>query len=80
MEEKIFLYTYRYMWKTKDSDRVQFQYVTDTLERLQSYEENILSISDLESAGKEYISQIDVSQVAFFNKIFGGVKNEESKD
>ncbi len=76
MNEKIFVYTYRYMWQVKDNKSVNFKIVTDTEEGLSLFEKNLLALPDIERASKEYISQIDISKMGLFESL----KNVEKGD
>lgn len=74
MSEKIVVYTYRYMWKLKGSENVNFKIVSDTVAGLEAFEVELLKLDNLESAGKEYLHEYDVSCVGRFDSIFGGEK------
>lgn len=69
MNEKIFVYTYRYMWQVKGNKSVNFKIVTDTEEGLTFFEKSLKALPDLERASKEYISQIDISKMGLFESL-----------
>lgn len=71
------VFTYRYMWQLKDSDKVNFKIVSDTSEGLKLFEDSLLKLDNLERAGKEYLHQYDCSLIGLFTTIFGGNKNEK---
>lgn len=66
------IFTYRFMWKLKGSDLINFKVITDTSNGLASFEEALLKLQDLDSACKEYLSEIDVSLIGKVDTIFGG--------
>lgn len=71
------IYSYRYMWRLKGSDSINFKIVTDTLEGLKKFEDVVVKIPDLLTFGKEYLNEYDVSLVGCFTTIFGGDNNEK---
>lgn len=73
---KNIIYTYRYMWKVNGSDSINFKIVSDVSGGLSLFEKALSEIPDLESAGKEYLMEYDVSQLGIFTPLF---KGEESK-
>lgn len=75
MNENVFVYTYRYMWQVKGNKSVNFKIVTDTEEGLTLFEKNLLALSDIERASKEYLSQIDITKMGLFESL----KNDEKK-
>lgn len=68
--EKVFVYTYRYMWKVDSSENVNFKIVSDTQEGVDAFEKALLSVDGLVSCAKEYLHQYDVSRVGVFEKVF----------
>lgn len=74
------IYCYRYMWLVEGSDSVNFKIVTDTVEGLQQFEQALLKVDGLKSAGKEYLHEYDCSAIGKFEKIFDLEvdKNEKS--
>lgn len=66
------IFTYRYMWKIKDSDRICFKIITDTKSGLEQFEQALLQLPDIVSALKEYISEIDCDLVGIVDTILGG--------
>ena len=77
MKEKIFVFTYRYMWQLKGNKSVNFKIVTDTEEGLSLFEKNLKAIPDIERASKEYISQIDISKMGLFESIINNEKENK---
>lgn len=71
------VYTYRYMWQVKGSDKVNFKILSDTADGLKLFEDSLLKLDNLERAGKEYLHQYDCSLIGLFTTIFGGNKNEK---
>lgn len=76
------IYGYRYMWLMEGSDSVNFKVVTDTVEGLQAFEQALLKLDGLKSAGKEYLHEYEVSSIGKFEKIFEkeSEENEKSSD
>lgn len=73
------VYTYRYMWRLKDSatdlehrGKICFKIVSDVLEGLKSFEDSLISScgDDLFSFGKEYLHEYDVSKVGVFESLY----------
>lgn len=64
------IYSIRYMWKILGSTSVNFKIITDTEDSLKAFEKAVLDLSGLESFGKEYLHEYDVSRVGVFEKIF----------
>lgn len=77
--EKIMVYTYRYMWQLKNSKGVNFKIVTDTIEGLSLFEKNLLALSGIVRASKEYISEIDVSKMGLFENLLNKSEVEENE-
>lgn len=64
------LYTYRYMWKIKSSESINFKIVTDTEDGLMLFEEALLKLDGIVSCAKEYLHEYDCSKLGVFEKIF----------
>lgn len=63
MSDEIVLYCCRYMWKMKDSERVCFKIVTDTLEGLASFECVLRGLDGIEHICYEYLCEYDCSRL-----------------
>ena len=74
MKEKIFVFTYRYMWQLKGNKSVNFKIVTDTEDGLALFEKNLKDIPGIERAVKYYISQIDLTKMGLYETL---IKNEK---
>lgn len=70
------LYSYRYMWRLKDSDVVNFKIVTDLPEGHDLFISKIKEISGLESFGREYLCSYSTSQLCFFEPLFSSESDE----
>lgn len=71
------LFTYRYLFKSKDNpDSVGVKYLTDTEEGLKRLDDCIRSDENIISCLREYIDQVDCSLIGFTEGI---KKNEEEK-
>lgn len=68
--EKQIVYTYRYMWRVKDSSQVNFKIVSDVRPGLDEFEKHLLALPGLESAGREYLHEYDCSLIGSFDKLF----------
>lgn len=76
MSDSVRVYSYRYMWKLKDSDKVNFKIVTDVFEGISRFESELLKIEGLESCAREYLHEYDCSLIGVFEKIYDrGDKN-----
>lgn len=70
------IFTFRYMWRVKDSQQINFKIVTDTFEGLKQFEEHLSKQEDIVLAGKEYLHEIDVSRITQIITIKGGKPDE----
>lgn len=70
------IYTFRYMWRLKDSDQINFKIITDTLEGLNQFEDVLKKQEDILLAGKEYLHEIDVARITQIITIKGGKPDE----
>ena len=80
MEDKIVLYTFKYLWTLSGEDnkgKVNFKVVTDTLSGLIEFEKEVLKMPNLERFGREYIQEYDCSRICKFDSIKGVEGNEE---
>lgn len=77
MQSKV--YTYRYVWKLKSSNTLNFKIVSDTIDGLTSFEKQLCQIPDIEMACKEYLHEYDCSLISRIDKVFGGDKNETNE-
>lgn len=73
------IYTFRYIFKMKDSESLGVKYVTDTLIALETFEREILSSVDIVSCVKEYVGEVDISQTGFVTTVKAQLENEENK-
>lgn len=71
MEKPQFIYTYRYMWRfSSDPDRINFKYVTDTVEGHDQFISALIALDGLKQCVREYISEIDCSLVSQIQSIY----------
>ncbi|WGL31099.1 hypothetical protein [Dipodfec virus UOA04_Rod_718] len=71
MEEKIVLYCYRYVWKVKGQETLNFRIVTDTEDGLQQFADQIIQeFGDLERLGREYVCEYDVSKLCLLEPLY----------
>lgn len=70
------VYTYRYLWKMKDSSQVNFKIVSDVKDGLKAFEDALFKLEGLEKASKEYLHEYDCALIGKFESIFGGEVNE----
>lgn len=60
------LYTYRYIFKTKnDPDKLGVKYVTETNEGHEKFIDSILADENIISCLREYLNEIDCSFIGF---------------
>ncbi|UPW41999.1 hypothetical protein [Dipodfec virus RodF1_43] len=72
MEDKIVLYCYRYVWKEKGQETLNFRIVTDTEDGLQKFADQIIQeFGDLERLGREYVCEYDVSKLCLLEPLYG---------
>lgn len=71
------VFTYRYMWKLKDSASVNFKIVSDVESGLIEFEKALLSLENVEKVAKEYLHEYDCTLIGKFETLLGGDKNEE---
>lgn len=77
--DKVYVYSYRYMWQLKDSSDVCFKIVTDTEKGLSEFEDHLLAVPGLERCCKEYISQVDCSLMGIFTSLLNDNNSLEVK-
>lgn len=77
--KKVLVFSYRYIWKIKGSSNLNFKIVTDTLEGLLDFEKKLLSLEDIESAGKEYLHEYDCSKIGVFTSLKELVSDEKKE-
>lgn len=70
MDEKVVVYTYRYMWKCEGSDNVNFKIVSEPLEGIEEFEKALLNVEGIVRVSREYLHEYDVSKLGVFEKIF----------
>lgn len=71
------VFTYRYMWKLKDSSSVNFKIVSDVESGLKSFESSLLALDGIEKCAKEYLHEYDCSLIGKFESLFGGDAHEK---
>ncbi|WGL31171.1 hypothetical protein [Dipodfec virus UOA04_Rod_757] len=64
VDTPVVVITYRYMWKTSQSDKVFFKIVSDTSVGLDEFERGLLSLPNLEHASKQYLHEYNVSKLS----------------
>lgn len=69
------IFTYRYVWRLKGSETLNFKIVTDTEKGLLEFEDKLFSIPEIESCGKEYLHEYEVSKIG----VFVSLKNLEKE-
>lgn len=70
MEEKMLLYTYRYMWTYYgDKDRVNVKIVTDTDRGHTAFERSIAADKKVEKFGREYVCEYDCARFGVFEDL-----------
>lgn len=73
------IYTYRYMWKYVDSDKINIKIVSDVLSGLEAFEKALLSselVPSVELLGREYLHEYDVSKIGVFETL----RNDKKED
>lgn len=73
------VYTYRYMWKVKDSEQVQLKYISDVKAAHDLFRKALQSDDNVVSALCEYIGEVDPMVVAYTDVIKQEVKIENEK-
>lgn len=72
------IFTYRYMWKTKDSEHIQVKYISDVTKAHTVFRDNLQKDENVVSAMCEYIGEIDPLVIAYTDIIKKEVEiNEE---
>lgn len=72
------IFTYRYMWKTKDSEHIQVKYISDVTKAHTAFRECLQKDDNVLSAMCEYIGEVDPLVIAYTDIIKKEVKvNEE---
>lgn len=72
--ETVIVYTYRYIWKTKDG-RLCVKFLTDVQEAHKTFQTNILKDDNIVSCAREYMHEINFNYIGFTES----VKVEEKK-
>lgn len=70
------IFTYRYMWQLEGSDKINIKIVSDVPEGISVFEKQLLSLSGLLRAGKEYLHEYDCASIGKFESLYGGEDNE----
>lgn len=70
------IFTYRYMWQIKGSDKVNMKIVTDIEIGLIEFEKALLLVEGIEKAAKEYLHEYDCTLMGRFETLLGGENNE----
>lgn len=80
--KSIFIYTYRYMWRVSSNpDRINFKYVTDTVEGHDQFITQLRQLDGLEQCAREYISEIDCSLVSQIQSVYNKeLSTDETQD
>lgn len=73
------IYTYRYMWKVKNSEQVQLKYISDVKPVHDSFRKALQSDDNVVSALCEYIGEVDPLVVAYTDVIKQEVKIENEE-
>lgn len=78
-EEKNVIYTYRYMFQTKSSDRINIMLLSGSMEQILDYDKKFMLDDNIESCCRIYQSEIDLSFIDIVKsiKIKEEIKNEE---
>ncbi|WGL31163.1 hypothetical protein [Dipodfec virus UOA04_Rod_754] len=58
------VFTYRYMWKLTDSDKVFFKIISETTVGIDEFEKGLLLLPKLEHASKQYLHEYDVNKLS----------------
>lgn len=69
MSDKVFVYSYRYMWQIEGSDTVNFKIVTDTSDGLLSFEESLKVLPGVKNMAREYLHEYDCSLIGVFETL-----------
>lgn len=74
------VYSYRFMWRLKGSDNINFKIITDTKAGIADFEDKIKQLPELHSAAKEYINEYDIELICKADTFYHipEVKNEKS--
>lgn len=79
-EKKPHLYTYCYYWKIDGSNNINYKYITDTLEGIKQFEDNLLKLEgiNVDEIVVSYICEYDCSQIGLCYNLNDkrGIKNE----
>lgn len=68
------IYVYRYMWKMKDSDKIQLKVVSDVIKSHMQFRKALQEDENVVSAFCEYVSEYD----PYFFAAGEVIKNEEN--
>lgn len=67
--DSIKIYCYRYMWQIDGNNRVNFKIVTDTVDGLNLFENNLKSLDGVKNIAKEYLHEYDCSKIGVFEPV-----------
>lgn len=72
------IYTYRFAWRLKDSDKVNIKVLTDTLDGLENFASYLKTLDGVEMACREYVSEFDFEKFGFVDNLLEEVKKDET--
>lgn len=73
------IYSYRYLWRIGDDNKINFKIITDTETGLKQFEDALLKMEGISLACKEYLYELDVDKITRVEKIYGGDNNEKTE-
>lgn len=66
------VFTYRYLWKLKDINQINFKIVSDVESGLLEFEKALLALDNIEKVAKEYLHEYDCSLIGKIDTLLGG--------
>lgn len=75
--EKVVIFTYRYLWKVNGNDSISVKIISDVKKGHEEFVAHLLGLENLESAGREYLHEYDVSLLAKFETLKENCSNEK---
>lgn len=78
MEKKdtVILYTYRYFWKQKDG-KLCVKFITGPQEEHAQFQNRLRDNNNIESAMREYVSQVNLAYLGFTEEVKKQIKEEK---
>lgn len=76
-KDTVILFTYRYFWKQKDG-QLCVKFITGPQEEHAQFQEKLRANDSVESAMREYVSQVNLAYLGFTEEVKKTIKEEEN--